>query len=132
MSVDDDFVEVTQDHAPIDEDVKMGESDDATTYDEERIFTHLRFYLDTPTNARKNDMRVTTKHEAAIEKRYIGPLDLASQSLILRPYSFTAIGALITENGGRVTDLGDPKLTHAVLDKRDDSRRRELMQRTSQ
>ena len=110
----------------------MGETDDATTYDEERIFTHLRFYLDTPTNARKNDMRVTTKHEAAIEKRYVGPLELASQSLILRPYSFTAIGALIAENGGRVTDLGDPKLTHVILDKRDDSRRRELMQRTSQ
>lgn len=42
-----------------------------------------------------------------------------------------AVGALISENGGRVTDLEDPKLTHVVLDKRDDSRRRELMQRTS-
>ncbi|KZV67055.1 DNA ligase 4 [Peniophora sp. CONT] len=112
-TIDDDFINVSQEHAPIDEDVKMGESDDAMTYDEERIFTHLRFYIDTPNNARKNGMKVSTKHEAAIEK------------------NLAAISALIIENGGRVTDLDDPKLTHIVLDKRDDSRRRELMQKTS-
>ncbi|VDB87968.1 unnamed protein product [Peniophora sp. CBMAI 1063] len=114
LTLDDDFVDVVQEHAPIDEDVKMGESDDALTYDEERIFTHLRFYIDSPSNARKNGMKVSTKHEATVEK------------------SLAAIGALISDNGGRVTDLDDPKLTHVVLDKRDDSRRRELMQTTSQ
>ena len=45
--------------------------------------------------------------------------------------SFERIAKLIEENGGRVADLDDAKLTHVVLDKRDDSRRRELMKRTS-
>ncbi len=35
------------------------------------------------------------------------------------------------DNGGQIAELDDPKLTHVVLDKRDDSRRRELMKRTS-
>jgi DNA ligase-4 len=38
---------------------------------------------------------------------------------------------LITENGGRIGDLDDPKLTHILLDKRDVSRRKELSSRTS-
>lgn len=46
-------------------------------------------------------------------------------------FSFERIVKLIEENGGRVADLDDAKLTHVVLDKRDDSRRRELMKRTS-
>jgi len=41
------------------------------------------------------------------------------------------IGAVILANGGRLGDLDDPKLTHIIVDKRDDSRRLELMQRTS-
>lgn len=35
------------------------------------------------------------------------------------------------ENGGKVVDLTEPRLTHIIIDKRDDSRRLELMKRTS-
>ncbi|CDO73307.1 hypothetical protein BN946_scf185008.g69 [Trametes cinnabarina] len=94
--------------------MRMGEDDEAMQYDEEHIFKHLRFYLDTPTNARKHGMSVNTKREADIEHR------------------LSEVAKLITDNGGRVVDLDDPKLTHVVLDKRDISRRKELIARTSQ
>jgi DNA ligase-4 len=45
--------------------------------------------------------------------------------------SFERIAKSIEDNGGRIAELDDPKLTHVILDKRDDSRRRELMKRTS-
>jgi hypothetical protein len=45
--------------------------------------------------------------------------------------SFERISKLIEDNGGRIAELDDAKLTHVVLDKRDDTRRRELMKRTS-
>lgn len=64
----------------------MGENDSAMEYDENLIFTHLYahvpfdntlisssarcFYLDTPDNARKNDMAAKSKHEATIIKQY--------------------------------------------------------------
>ncbi|KAI0272769.1 ATP dependent DNA ligase domain-containing protein [Gloeopeniophorella convolvens] len=101
-------------HVNVQEDgeTRMGEAS-ATEYDQERIFRHLCFYLDTPHNARKNGMSATSKYEDAITK------------------GFVRIAKLIQDNGGRVTGLDDAKLTHVVLDKRDDSRRRELMQKTS-
>ncbi|KAI0366989.1 DNA ligase 4 [Pilatotrama ljubarskyi] len=113
---DEDWEEIEKeaesgDKAP---EVRMGEDDDAMHYDQEHIFKHLRFYLDTPSNARKHGMTVSTKREADIEKR------------------FSEIEKLITENGGRITDLHDPKLTHVVLDKRDTSRRKELIKRTAE
>jgi len=46
--------------------------------------------------------------------------------------SFERITKLIENNGGQIAELDDAKLTHVILDKRDDSRRRELMKRTSQ
>lgn len=46
-------------------------------------------------------------------------------------YSFAEVEKLITENGGRLGDLNEPKLTHVVLDRRDESRRLELIKRTS-
>ena len=45
--------------------------------------------------------------------------------------SLAQIGKLIEDNGGKIVNLDDEKLTHVVLDKRDDSRRRDLMKRTS-
>jgi DNA ligase 4 len=39
---------------------------------------------------------------------------------------------MIRDNGGKVVDLDEPKLTHIIIDKRDDSRRLELMKRTAQ
>jgi DNA ligase-4 len=46
-------------------------------------------------------------------------------------YSMAEVAEAIEKNGGRLADLDDPKLTHVVVDKRDDSRRVELMKRTS-
>ena len=46
-------------------------------------------------------------------------------------FSFEQISKLIVDNGGQIADLDDAKLTHVVLDKWDDTRRRELMKRTS-
>ncbi|KAJ7066714.1 DNA ligase IV [Mycena amicta] len=96
------------------EDVRMGESETAMEYDQELIFKHLCFYLDSPENARKNGMNVKTKQEEAIEK------------------SFAELASTIEKNGGKVVDLDEGKLTHVVVDKRDASRRVELMKRTSQ
>jgi DNA ligase-4 len=44
--------------------------------------------------------------------------------------SFDQVSRSIQENGGKLVALDDPKLTHIVLDKRDNSRRLMLMQRT--
>ncbi|KAI9440740.1 ATP dependent DNA ligase domain-containing protein [Lactarius indigo] len=91
---------------------RMGE-ESSMEYDQERIFKHLCFYLDTPQNARENGLPTTSKLEDAITK------------------SLVRIAKLIQDNGGKVVNLDNEKLTHIVLDKRDDSRRRELMKRTS-
>ena len=45
--------------------------------------------------------------------------------------SFDQLSGTIQENGGKIVDLDEPKLTHVLIDKRDDSRRLELMKRTS-
>lgn len=77
-------------------------------------------------------MKVDTKREADIEKRSVF-LDIPFYDLLLIPADrFSEMSNLITENGGRVADLDDPKLTHVVLDKRDISRRKELIARTSE
>ena len=38
---------------------------------------------------------------------------------------------MVTDNGGKIVGLDEPKLTHVVIDKRDESRRLELIKRTS-
>lgn len=91
---------------------RMGE-ESSMEYDQERIFKHLGFYLDTPQNARENGLPTTSKLDDAITK------------------SLARIAKLIEDNGGKIVNIDDEKLTHIVLDKRDDSRRRELMKRTS-
>ncbi|KAH9932654.1 hypothetical protein B0H21DRAFT_878850 [Amylocystis lapponica] len=93
---------------------RMGENDDAMHYDEDLIFKHLCFYLDSPDNARKHGMVVRAKNEDALNE------------------SFAALSKMVTNNGGRIVDLNEPKLTHVVVDKRDVSRRLELIKRTSQ
>lgn len=45
--------------------------------------------------------------------------------------SFEELSKKIIAHGGKVVDLDEPKLTHVVLDKRDTSRRVELIKRTS-
>ncbi|KAL1676611.1 DNA ligase IV-like protein [Schizophyllum commune] len=101
------------DDATTQPEVKMGD-DSAMHYDEELIFKHLCFYLDSPSNARASGMSVkSTTHEDEINE------------------SFAELRSKIESNGGRVVDLSEPKLTHVVLDKRDLSRRIDLMRRTS-
>ena len=45
--------------------------------------------------------------------------------------SFEVIFKLIGENGGQIVDLDEPKLTHVIIDKRDDTRRLTLMSQTA-
>jgi hypothetical protein len=45
--------------------------------------------------------------------------------------SFEVISKLIGENGGQIVDLDEPKLTHVIIDKRDDTRRLALMSQTA-
>ncbi|KIY47685.1 ATP-dependent DNA ligase [Fistulina hepatica ATCC 64428] len=104
-SADSEF-EVVEDIA------RMGEDDNAKDYDPDKIFRHLCFYLDTRENAERNGLKV--------DKQMIDNSDL-----------FTRLEDNITKNGGRIVDLDYPKLTHIVFDKRDVSRRLELMRRTS-
>ncbi|KAN0088925.1 ATP dependent DNA ligase domain containing protein [Tylopilus felleus] len=94
------------------EDVSMGEAL-GREYDTSLIFKHLFFYIDSPENARKNEMVVNTKYEKEISNHLL------------------KVSRSIEENGGKVVDLDDPKLTHVALDKRDVSRRVTLMQLTS-
>ncbi|CAA7265112.1 unnamed protein product [Cyclocybe aegerita] len=97
-----------------DEDIKMGETEDSTEYDQDLIFRHLCFYLDSLENATQNGLTVkSSKHEKDMNQ------------------SLARLSKLITDNGGKVVDLDEPKLTHIVIDRRDDSRRLELMRRTS-
>lgn len=94
-------------------DVKMGETEAAMEYDQDLIFKHLCFYLDSPENAQRNQMIVKTRYEKDIKQ------------------SFVDLSKVIADNGGKIVDLDEPKLTHIIIDKRDDSRRLELMKRTS-
>jgi len=41
------------------------------------------------------------------------------------------LSKLIVDNGGKIVGLDDLKLTHVIVDKRDESRRLELIKRTS-
>ncbi|KAI0821590.1 DNA ligase 4 [Irpex lacteus] len=52
------------------------------------------------------------------------------QDLIFRHF-FKDIASSITDRGGKLVDLDDPKLTHIVFDEHDTSRRLELSKRTS-
>lgn len=45
---------------------------------------------------------------------------------------FSQISPLIIDNGGRIVDLDDLKLTHILVARKDQTRRLELIKRTSQ
>ena len=125
----------------------MGENEAAMEYDQEFIFKHLQvavsetpnfvdrsfrcFYLDSPANAIRHGIAVKSKLENEIEQRLF-PSQFTTTDNNFLPSSFTELSKLITDNGGKVVDLAEPKLTHIVVDKRDVSRRLELMKRTSE
>ncbi|KAJ3711055.1 ATP dependent DNA ligase domain-containing protein [Lentinula raphanica] len=92
--------------------IPMGE-DDAMEYDSGSIFKHLCFYLDSPQNAARQGMVFKPKYEHEINQ------------------SLDKVKEVIIEHGGRIVGLDEPKLTHIVIDKRDTSRRVELMKRTA-
>ncbi|KAH8116296.1 DNA ligase 4 [Phellopilus nigrolimitatus] len=115
-NIDEDATYTSQDRESIandSKDAKMGEDESAMEYDQDKIFKHLCFYLDTPENAGRHGMDVKAKFKDQIAA------------------SFTDIEDAIVANGGRVVDLDEPKLTHIVIDKRDSSRRKELMKLTA-
>ncbi|KAG7093593.1 DNA ligase (ATP) [Marasmius oreades] len=93
--------------------LKMGEDDSAMEYDQNLIFKHLCFYLDSPESAHQYGMSAKTNAKGIDQ-------------------SFIELRKVITDNGGRVVGLDEGKLTHVVIDKRDTSRRVELMRRTSE
>lgn len=97
------------------EEVKMGEDGTAMQYDQDMIFRHLCFYIDSPPNARANGMQVKP--------------NLKNQDSVISDLG--KLTKLITSNGGRIAGLDEPKLTHIVVDRRDTSRRLELIRRTS-
>ncbi|KAJ7623294.1 DNA ligase 4 [Roridomyces roridus] len=116
---EDDWMQVKNEAEPEEEPVeviRMGETETAMEYDQASDFhapVHFRcFYLDSPSNARKNGMDIKAKKPDAIQA------------------SFDEISKLITENGGKVVDLNEPKLTHIIIDTRDESRRVQLGKRT--
>jgi DNA ligase-4 len=47
-------------------------------------------------------------------------------------FSFAEVSTKITENGGKIVDLSESKLTHVVIDRLDATRRMKLIERTSQ
>ena len=89
------------------------------------------FYLDSPANAIQYGMTVKSKYENEIGQRLVFLSQPTNTDNNFLPFSFTQLSKLITENGGKVVNLAEPKLTHIVVDKRDVSRRLELMKRTS-
>ncbi|KAE9399995.1 DNA ligase 4 [Gymnopus androsaceus JB14] len=111
--VDDDIDDETKEDVEMLEESKMGENEEAMEYDQEFIFRHLCFYLDSPENAGRHGMVVKGKYSQEINQ------------------SLSEVKDLILEHGGRIVDLDDPKLTSIIMDKRDTSRRLELMRRTA-
>ncbi len=75
-------------------------------------------------------MTAKSKYERVIDARSV-QFFLSLQRSECSIVSFEEVEKLIISNGGRVVDLDEPKLTHVVIDKRDDSRRLELMRRTA-
>jgi DNA ligase 4 len=89
------------------------------------------FYVDSPENASMHGMVVKSKHVNDISQRQAQAIFEALLARLIISSSFAELSKTITQNGGRVVNLDEPKLTHVVIDKRDDSRRLELMKRTS-
>ncbi|KAL1413256.1 DNA ligase (ATP) [Vanrija albida] len=91
----------------------MGETLDADAYDDDLIFSHLVFYMDTADNAAANGLKSSTPSSAAVNR-------------------LSHAETLLKENGGRiVTDILDPKLTHIIMDDDDSGRYVELVRKTS-
>ncbi|KAF8518045.1 DNA ligase 4 [Hysterangium stoloniferum] len=82
---------------------------------EDAIFKNLYFYLDTAESAKKNGMVTDEDHKYASEIYA----------------NFQQVRKDLVKYGGIIVDLDDPLLTHILYDRRDDSRRIQLMRRTS-
>ena len=78
-----------------------------------------------------NEMVVNTKYEEEISDQFVSLISARRMEAHV-DVSLRKVSGNIEENGGKIMDLDNPKLTHVVVDKRDVSRRITLMQRTSQ
>ena len=78
-----------------------------------------------------NEMVVNTKYEEEISDQCVSLISARRMEAHV-DVSLRKVSRNIEENGGKIVDLDNPKLTHVVVDKRDVSRRITLMQRTSQ
>ncbi|WVQ80875.1 hypothetical protein IAT38_002982 [Cryptococcus sp. DSM 104549] len=98
------------DHTP---EEGMGDDPAAMKYDEEKIFTHLVFYIDTSENAHENGLQ-TSEQTGEVTS------------------SLAQAEALLTNYGGRITtNVDDKKLTHIIMDNDDSTRYAELSRRTA-
>ncbi|OCF31187.1 DNA ligase 4 [Kwoniella heveanensis BCC8398] len=92
----------------------MGEDSNAMNYDEDSIFHHLVFYIDSPENATRNGLSPSVPSEATRQR-------LSEAEKLLR------------ENGGRISlDINDKKLTHIIMDDDDSGRYAEIVRKTSE
>ncbi|KZS94450.1 DNA ligase 4 [Sistotremastrum niveocremeum HHB9708] len=88
--------------------VAFGETKDAAEYDQENIFRHLCFYLDTAENAVLNQLRPNKQTVTS---------------------SLGGLTDKILSNGGTIVKLDDPKLTHVIFDPEETGRRLEIRRR---
>ncbi|ORX34780.1 ATP dependent DNA ligase domain-domain-containing protein [Kockovaella imperatae] len=91
----------------------FGNDSQAMEYDDEKIFTHLVFYVDTPENARANGL-TDSSPRPEVSSRLEETKDL------------------ILEHGGKVTgNVDDVKLSHIIMDDDDSVRYAEISRRTA-
>ncbi|OXC65372.1 DNA ligase 4 [Cryptococcus neoformans] len=91
----------------------MGESPEAMHYDEDRIFYHLAFYIDTAKNAAINGLKSSSPSFDTQER-------------------LAKVEKLLIENGGRMAkSISDLKLTHIIMDEEDSGRYVELTRKTA-
>ncbi|WWC85821.1 uncharacterized protein L201_000688 [Kwoniella dendrophila CBS 6074] len=91
----------------------MGEDPTAMNYNEDSIFYHLVFYIDTPENASTNGLTSSSPSETVKNR-----LQQAEK--------------LLMENGGKiVTNIKDKKLTHIIMDDEDSGRYAEISRKTA-
>ncbi|KAK4686832.1 DNA ligase 4, partial [Tremellales sp. Uapishka_1] len=91
---------------------RMGGSTSANEYDDDQIFCHLVFYIDTPENAELNGLTISKSTADALNR-------------------LMEAEELLKGSGGRiVTSIDDPELTHIIQDDEDSARYAELVRRT--
>jgi len=84
------------------------ETEDALQYDQNLIFKHLYFYLDTISAAEENGLQIAKKNDNV---------------------TLDDIAAKLRDNGAEIVSLDDPRLSHIIFDPDDTSRRLQIRKR---